>query len=129
MLASLVGIAPSTLISGTVCLIVYIMALVKIGTTPLPRTSLVMTSGGGHRWSGCTPLVDLDYGCLQISLDSIKCQGFRELVESVHGNGNVGARCLEHLLVVTHVKSVGQIAMDITLATYAYVSYIFFNIL
>jgi hypothetical protein len=129
MLASLVGIAPSALISGTVCLIVYVVALVKIGTTPLPRTSLVMTSGGGRRWSRCTPLIDLDYGRLQISLDSIKCWRFRELVESVHGNDNVGARCLEHLLVVTHVESVSQIVVDIALATYACVSHIFFNIL
>jgi hypothetical protein len=36
------------------------------------------------------PLVDLDYGCLQINLDSIKCRGFWELVEFVHGDDNVG---------------------------------------
>jgi hypothetical protein len=46
MLASLVDIAPSTLILGTVRLIVYVVALVKIGTSPLPGTSLAMTSGG-----------------------------------------------------------------------------------
>jgi hypothetical protein len=46
MLTSLVGIAPSALILGIVCLIVYVVALVKIGTSPLPRTSLAMTSGG-----------------------------------------------------------------------------------
>jgi hypothetical protein len=75
------------------------------------------------------PLVDLDYGCLQISLDNIKCQGFRELIEFVHDNSNVGVRCLEHLLVVTHVKSVGQITANIALATCSYVSRIFFSIL
>jgi hypothetical protein len=129
MLASLVGIAPSALISGTVHLIVYVMALVKIRTSSLPRASLAMTSGGGRRWSGCTPLVDLDCDHLQISLDNVKCRGFRELVEFVHGNSNVGARCLEHLLVVAHVESVGHVAVDIALATRACVSRIFFSIL
>jgi hypothetical protein len=32
-------------------------------------------------------------------------------------------------LVVTHVKNVGQITVDVALATRAYVSRIFFNIL
>jgi hypothetical protein len=73
MLASLVSIVPFALISGMVHLIVYVMALVKIGTSPLPRTSLAMTLGGGHQWSGCTPLIDLDCGCLQISFDSVRC--------------------------------------------------------
>jgi hypothetical protein len=129
MLASLVGIVPFALISGTVRLIVYIMALVKIRTSLLLGASLAITSGGGHRWSGCTPLVDLDCGCLQISLDSVKCRGFRELVEFVHGNNNIGARCLEHLLVVAHVKSIDQIMVDIALATSASISRIFFSIL
>jgi hypothetical protein len=80
MLASLVYIMPSALISGMVRLIVYVVALVKIGTSPLPRTLLAMTLGGGHRWCGCMPLVDLDCGRLQIILDSIKCRRFRELV-------------------------------------------------
>jgi hypothetical protein len=73
MLTSLVGIVPSALISGTMRLIVYVVALVKIRTSLLPGASLAMTSGGGHRWSRCTPLVDLDCGRLQISLDSVKC--------------------------------------------------------
>jgi hypothetical protein len=73
MLASLVGIVSSALISGTVRLLVYVVALEKIGTSLLPGTSLVMTSGGGRRWNKCTPLVDLDCGRLQISLDSVKC--------------------------------------------------------
>jgi hypothetical protein len=77
----------------------------------------------------CTPLVDLDYGHLQISLDSVKCRGFWELVEFVHGDNNVGARCLENLLVVTHVESVNQIAVDIALATHGCISCIFFSIL
>jgi hypothetical protein len=69
MFASLVGIVSSTLISGTMRLIVYIMALVEIGTSLLlatisPETLLAMTSGGGCRWSGCRPLVDLDCGNL-----------------------------------------------------------------
>jgi hypothetical protein len=110
-------------------LIVYIVALVKIRTSLLPGASLAMTSGGGHRWSRCTPLVDLDCGCLQISLDSIKCWGFRELVEFVQGDSNIGARCLEHLLVVAHVESISQIMADIALATHGYVSRIFFSVL
>jgi hypothetical protein len=129
MLASLVGIAPFALILGTVRLIVYVVALVKIRTSSLPGVLLAMTSGGGVQWSGCMPLVDLDYGCLQISLDSIKCQGFRELIEFIHDNSNVGTRCLEHLLVVAHVESVGQITADIALATCSCVSRIFFSIL
>jgi hypothetical protein len=53
MLASLVGIASSALISGMVRLIVYIVAQVKIGTSLLlatisSGTSLAMTSGGGR---------------------------------------------------------------------------------
>jgi hypothetical protein len=64
MLDSLVSIASSTLISGTVHLIVHVVALVKIGTSLLPGTSLPMTLGSGCRWSGCTPLVDLDCGRL-----------------------------------------------------------------
>jgi hypothetical protein len=68
----LVGIAPSTLISGSVRLIVNVVALVKIRTSSLPEASLVMTPGGGRRWSRCTPLIDLDCGSLQISLDSVK---------------------------------------------------------
>jgi hypothetical protein len=128
ILASLVGIVPSTLISGTMRLIVYVMALVKIRTS-LPGASLAMASGGGRRWSRCTPLVDLDYGRLQISLDNIKCRGFRELVEFVHGDGNVGVWRLEHLLVIAHVKSASQIVADIVLATRSYVSCIFFSIL
>jgi hypothetical protein len=76
MLASLVGIAPFALISRTVHLIVHVVALVKIRTSSLPGASFMMTSGGGRRWSRCTPLVDLDCGRLQISLNSIKCQGF-----------------------------------------------------
>jgi hypothetical protein len=80
MLASLVGIASFALISGMVRLIVHIVALVKIGTSLLPGTSLAMTSGGEHRWSRCTPLVDLDCGRLQLSLDSVECRGFRELI-------------------------------------------------
>jgi hypothetical protein len=71
------------------------------------------------------PLIDLDCGCLQISLDNVKHRGFWELVEFVHGNDNVGARCLKNLLVVTHVESVSQIAADITLATHGC---IFFSI-
>jgi hypothetical protein len=129
MLASLVGIAPSALISRMVRLIVYVVALINIRTSSLLGASLAMTSGGGRRWSGCTPLVDLDCGRLQISLDSVKCRGFRELVEFIHGNSNVGARCLEHLLVVAHVESVGQITTDIVLATRACVSRIFFSVL
>jgi hypothetical protein len=80
MFASLVGIASYALISGTVLLIVHIVALLKIGTSLLPGTSLAMTSGGGRRWSGCTPLVDLDRGSLQIGLDSIKCRGLGGLI-------------------------------------------------
>jgi hypothetical protein len=72
----LVGISPFALILGTVCLIVHIMALVKIRTSSLPGASLAMTSGGERQWGRCTPLVDLDYGRLQISLDGIKCRGF-----------------------------------------------------
>jgi hypothetical protein len=100
MLASLVSIAPPTLISGTMRLIVYVVALVKIRTSLFPGASLAMTSGGGRRWSRCMPLVDLDCGRLQISLDSVKCWGFWKLVEFVHGDSNVGARCLENLLVI-----------------------------
>jgi hypothetical protein len=129
MLALLVDIASSTLISGMVRLIVYVMALVKIGTSPLLGTSLVMTLGGGRQWSGCMPLVDLDCGCLQISLDNVECRGFRELVQFIRGDGNVAARRLEHLLVVAHVESVGQITTDIVLATRACISRIFFGIL
>jgi hypothetical protein len=129
MLTLLVIIVPSALISWMVRLIIYVVALVKIRTSSLPGASLVMTSGGGHRWSRCTPLVDLDCSRLQISLDSFKCRGFRELVEFVHGNNNVGARCLEHLLVVTHVESVSQITADIALATHDCVSRIFFSVL
>jgi hypothetical protein len=88
-----------------------------------------MTSGGGRRWSRCTPLVDLDCGRLQISLDSIKCRGFWELVEFIHGDGNVGARCLKNLLVVAHVESVSQIAANIMLATRGYIGCIFFSVL
>jgi hypothetical protein len=70
MFASLVGIVSSTLILGTVCLIVYIVvAPIKIGTSlllvaVLPGASLAMTSGGRSQWRGCTPLVDLDCGSL-----------------------------------------------------------------
>jgi hypothetical protein len=51
MFASLVGIASSALISGTVYLVVSIVALIKIWTSLLlatisPGTSLAMTSGG-----------------------------------------------------------------------------------
>jgi hypothetical protein len=63
-LASLVSIASSDLVSGVVCFKVPVMALVKIGPSLLPGTSLSMTSGGGGQQSGHTPLVDLDYGCL-----------------------------------------------------------------
>jgi hypothetical protein len=112
----LVGIAPSALISRMVRLIVHVVALVKIRTSLLPGASLVMTSGRGRRWSRCTPLVDLDCGCLQISLDSVKHRGFWELVELIHGDDNVSAWCLENLLVVAHVESVSQITTDITLA-------------
>jgi hypothetical protein len=76
MFASLVGIMASSLISRTVRLIVHVVALVKIRTSSLLGASLAMTSGGGRRWSRCTPLVDLDCGRLQISLDRVKCQGF-----------------------------------------------------
>jgi hypothetical protein len=76
MPASLVSIAPPALILGTMRLIVYVVALVKIRTSLLPGASLAMTSGGGRRWSRCTPLVDLDCGRLQISHDSVKCWGF-----------------------------------------------------
>jgi hypothetical protein len=124
MLILLVGIAPSALILGMVRLIVYVMSLVKIGTS-----SLAVTSGGGRRWSGCTPVVDLDCGRLQNSHDNVKCRGFRKFVPFVHGNDNVGAQCLKHLLVVVHVESVGQITTDIALATRAYISRIFFSIL
>jgi hypothetical protein len=55
--------------------------------------------------------------------------GFRELIQFIHGDGNVGARCLEHLLVVAHAECIGQITADITLATRAYVSHILFGIL
>jgi hypothetical protein len=110
-------------------LIVYIVALIKIRTSPLPGTSLAMTLGGGRRWSGCTPLINLDCGRLQISLDSVKYRGFRELVQFIHSNGNVGARGFEHLLVIAHVESVGRIAVDIALATRACISRIFFSIL
>jgi hypothetical protein len=72
----LVDIAPSTLISGMVRLIVNVIALVKIRTSSLLGASLAMTLGGGCQWSRCTPLVDLDCGRLQISLDNIKHQGF-----------------------------------------------------
>jgi hypothetical protein len=106
-------------------LIVNVMALVKIRTSSLPGASLAMTPDGGCQWSRCTPLVDLDCGRLQISLDSIKHQGFWELVEFVRGDGNVGARCLKNLLVVAQVESVSQIAADIALAT---CDYIFFSI-
>jgi hypothetical protein len=75
------------------------------------------------------PLIDLDCGHLQISLDSVKCRGFRELVEFVHGNGNVGPWRLEHLPVITHVESVSQITADIALATRSCVSYVFFSVL
>jgi hypothetical protein len=129
MLASLVDIASSALISGTVRLIVSVVALVKIGTSPLPGTLLTMTSGGGCRWSGCTPLVDLDCGRLQISLDNVGCRGFRELILFVHGDDNVGAQRLENLPVVAHVKCVGQITTDIAMATCACVSCILFGIL
>jgi hypothetical protein len=129
MLASLVSIAPPALISGTMRLIVYVVALVKIRTSLLLGASLAMTSSGGRRWSRCTPLVDLDCGRLQISLDSVKCWGFWKLVEFVHGDNNVGARCLENLLVVAQVKSISQIMADITLATRSCVSRIFFSIL
>jgi hypothetical protein len=104
----LVGIAPSALISRTVHLIVNVVALVKIRTSLLLGASLAMTSGRGCRWSRCMPLIDLDCGRLQISLDNVKRRGFWELVEFVHGNDNV----------VTHVESVSQIAVDITLATH-----------
>jgi hypothetical protein len=80
MLASLVDIASFALISGAMRLIVPVVALVKIGTTLLPGTSLSMTSGGGSRWSGCMPLVDLDCDHLQISLDGVECRGFREFI-------------------------------------------------
>jgi hypothetical protein len=46
-LASLVGIVPFALISGMVHLIVYIVALVKIRISLLPRASLAVTLGGG----------------------------------------------------------------------------------
>jgi hypothetical protein len=105
------------------------MALVKIRTSSLPGASLAMTSGGGRRWGRCTPLVDLDCGRLQISIDGVKCRGFWELVEFVHGDGNIGARCLENLLVVAHVKSVSHITADIALATRGCISCIFFSIL
>jgi hypothetical protein len=80
MFASLVGITSFTLISRSVCLIVYIMVLVKVRTSPLLGTSLAMTSGGGCRWSGCTPFIDLDYGNLQICFDSIECWGLGDLI-------------------------------------------------
>jgi hypothetical protein len=105
------------------------MALVKIRTSSLLGASLAMTSGRGRRWSRCTPLVDLDCGRLQVSLDSVKRRGFWELVEFVHGDGNVGTRCLENLLVVAHIESVSQIAADITLATRGYISCILFSVL
>jgi hypothetical protein len=47
MPTSLVDIAPFALILGMVCLIVYIVALVKIRTYSLPGALLAMTSGGG----------------------------------------------------------------------------------
>jgi hypothetical protein len=80
MFASLFGIASSTFILETMHLIVHIVALVKIGASLLPGTSLPMTSGGRRRWNGCTPLVDLDCVRLQIILDNVKCWGFRELI-------------------------------------------------
>jgi hypothetical protein len=80
MLTSLVSIASFGLISGAVRLIVPVVALVKIGTTLLPGTLLAMTSGGGSQRSRCMPLVNLDCGRLQISLDSVECQGFREFI-------------------------------------------------
>jgi hypothetical protein len=75
------------------------------------------------------PLVDPDCGHLQITLDNIKCRRFRELVEFVHGNSDVGTWCLENLLVVAHVESVSQITADIALATRACISRIIFGIL
>jgi hypothetical protein len=60
----LVSITPSALISGMVCLIVYVMALVKIRASSLLGASLVMTLSGGRRWGRCMPLVNLDCGCL-----------------------------------------------------------------
>jgi hypothetical protein len=85
MFASLVGITSFALILGTMRLVVPIVALIKIGTslllaTILLGTSLAMTSGGRRRWSRCTLLVDLDYGSLQIGLDSIECRGLGELI-------------------------------------------------
>jgi hypothetical protein len=107
---------------------VNIVALVKIRTSLLPGASLVMTPGRGRRWSRCTPLIDLDYGSLQISLDSVKRRGFWELVEFIHGDGNVGVGCLKNLLVVAHVESVSQIAADIVLATRGCIGCIFFSV-
>jgi hypothetical protein len=45
------------------------------------------------------------------------------------GDGNVGTRRLENLLIVAHVKCVGQITVDIALAIRVYVSRILFGIL
>jgi hypothetical protein len=74
------------------------------------------------------PLVDLDCGDIQISLNSVKHRGFWELVKFVHGDGNVGARCLKNLVVLTHVESVSQITADITLATHGCIGCIFFSV-
>jgi hypothetical protein len=74
-------------------------------------------------------LIDLDYSHLQISLDNVECWGFRELIQFVHGDGNVGARCLENLLVVAHVECIGQVMANIMLVTRACVSRILFGIL
>jgi hypothetical protein len=74
------------------------------------------------------PLIDLDCGGLQISLNSVKRRGFWELVKFIHGDGNVGARCLKNLLVLAHVESVSQITADIALATRGYIGCIFFSV-
>jgi hypothetical protein len=77
----------------------------------------------------CTPLIDLDCGCFQISLDGVKSQGFWELVEFVHGDSNVGARRLKNLLVLAHIESVSHIVADIALATHGCINCIFFSVL
>jgi hypothetical protein len=80
MLTSLVDIVSSALILGTMHLMVHVVALVKIGTSLLLGTLMPMTFGGGRRWSGCTSLVDLDCGRLEISPDNIECWGFVEII-------------------------------------------------
>jgi hypothetical protein len=74
------------------------------------------------------PLIDLDCGRLQISLDSIKCQDSESLLSSFMATAMLALGVL-NTCQLSRMSNVGQIMTDIVLGTHAYISRIFFYIL